>query len=307
MGTKIDMVSIAGSQINLREEGSIDQTSRAAGCCLKKAGLDGSQLGLLVNTGIYRDEHIVEPAVASYILRKIKTGLTEGDSDGTFSFDVNNGGCGLITGIQLVDGFIQSGGIRHGMVVTGDAEPYPGLSNSYRFTAAAAAILLSATDDKSGFLSFRTDTYQQYKDLFESYVSWISWKSRKSRKSRKRKKNILSVRRKENYVDLCVECATQSYIDFLNGAGLAPSDIDLIIPSQCPGEFVSGMRMQLDLGDRIVDVKAENGELHTAGPAFALKKAWGDGRFKQARNVLFLTVGSGITTALALYRNDLNQ
>lgn len=301
MSTKIDMVSIAESQVNLVNEGSIDQTSRAARCCLKKAGLDSSRLGLLINTGIYRDEHIVEPAIASYILGKIKAGLTESDSVGAFSFDVNNGGCGLITGMQLVDGFIQSGGIRHGMVVTGDAEPYPGLSDSYRFAAAAAAILLSATDDKSGFLSFRTDTYPQYKDVFESYVSWISWKSRR--------RNILSVRRKENYADLCVECATQSYIDFLNGAGLAPSDIDLVIPSQCPGEFVSKMRMRLDLGDRIVDMnmKAENGELHTAGSAYALKKAWGDGRFKQARNVLFLTVGSGITTVLALYRNDLNQ
>lgn len=302
------MVAIAGPRFNLIVEGSIHQTSRAAKRCLIKAGLDSSCLGLLINTGVYRDKHIVEPAIASFIQRKISTifvnrshSVPPGDLEGTFSFDVNNGGCGLITGMQLIDGFIHSGRIQQGMVVTGDAEPFRGLSKSFDFAPAAAAIILSAAVDGEGFTRFKTYTFPKYKDAFESHIYGTSWKNK--RKNR----NVLFISEKENYLDLCVECATQSLKNFLSEADLTLPEIDLVISSQSPKGFVSKLKIQCDLADRIVDVDTSKGEIHTAGPAFALEKAWNDGRFEQARNILFLSVGSGITTALALYRNDLKQ
>jgi predicted NBD/HSP70 family sugar kinase len=42
---------------------------------------------------------------------------------------------------------------------------------------------------------------------------------------------------------------------------------------------------------------------HTAGPAFALKKVWDDNRFRNSKNVIFLTIGAGINVSLALYQN----
>jgi len=169
MSAKIDMVDISKYMFNLLGRGSIHLTAKAAKSCLKKAGLNPSCLGLVINTGIYRDKNIIEPAIATFIQRKIgakplllrNNRIACNRSDTTFSFDLNNGGCGLVSALELVNGFVQSGEIRRGMVVTGDAEPFRGLSKSFEFTTAAAAIILSAASDGEGFMKFKTSTFPQ--------------------------------------------------------------------------------------------------------------------------------------------------
>ena len=279
---------------------SLDLATTAALKCLKAARLNPKFLDMLVYTGIYRDEHMVEPAIAALIQKKVGANPVANGNNTTFSFDLNNGGCGLISGMQLVDGFIQSGTIRQGMVVTSDAEPYQNLSQSYRFVPSAGAMILSSADNGTGFKKFKHFTFPQYKNTFESYISWTSLK-----KNRK-KRNVLLVSQKENYLDLCVQCAIESLMEFLHEAQLKLSEIDLIIPSQSPGKFAAKLTAELDLPDKIVDVACSGGELHTAGLAVALEKVIKNGCFEQAKNVVFLTVGSGITTAFALYKNQNN-
>ena len=117
MGSKIEEIALSIPLFNLTRKSAITLSSRAAKRCLKKAGLVPANLGILINTGIYRDSHIAEPAVASLIQRRIGANpvlsgidtICSNNHAGTFSFDLNNGGCGLISGMRLVDGFIQSG------------------------------------------------------------------------------------------------------------------------------------------------------------------------------------------------------
>jgi 3-oxoacyl-[acyl-carrier-protein] synthase-3 len=297
MGTKIEMVALAKPLFNFFRTKAISLAATAAKKSLKKANLNPALLDLLVYTGIYRDEHLVEPAIASLIQKKIGANPISQDGKATFSFDLNNGGCGLVSGMQLVDGFIRSGKIRQGMIVTGDAEPFHNLSNSFNFASAAAAIILSATNNGSGFTRFKTDTFLQYKDAFESHVSWESWKKKGAMR------NVLLINKKENYLDWCVQCTMLSLKNFLKEAKLHLTDIDLILPSQSPGGLISKLKSAIDIADRVVEIDSSGGEIHTAGPAIALEKVWNNGRFKQSRNILFLTVGSGITTGLALYEN----
>ena len=181
------------------------------------------------------------------------------------------------------------------MIVAGDAEPILGKSQSFEFAPAAAAIVLSPGKENEGFAGFKTSTFPQYKNTFESRVAWTSWKNKKQ--------NILFIHKKENYLDQCVECAAQSLEKFLRETSLRLRDIDLLIPSQSPRGFPSRLKKQTGLGDRVIEVDNKRGELHTAGPAIALDSVWSDKRFKEAGNVIFLTVGSGITTAIALYKN----
>jgi len=279
----------------------INLVANASKKCLKKAGTDANLMDMLIYTGIYRDEHIAEPAIASLIQKKIGANPISQNGNATFSFDLNNGGCGLVSGIQLVNGFIRSGKIHQGMIVTGDAEPFHNLSNSFNFAPAAAAIILSATNNGSGFTSFKTYTFPQYKDAFESHVSWKSWKKKQ------KKRNVLSINQKEDYLDLCVQCTILSLKDFLKETQLQLSDIDLILPSQSPIGLISKLNREIDIAGRIIEVESNGGELHTAGPALALEQVWNNDRFKQSQNILFLTVGSGITTALALYQNHSNK
>ena len=135
MGTKIEMVSVSRPWFSFLPGNSIKLTARAACQCLDDTEIDPCDLGLLINTGIYRFKNFGESAIAALIQKKIGANTTpESDSAGsrsTFSFDLNNGGCGWLTGIQIVHESMNTNKISYGMVVTGDSEPFYGLSETY--------------------------------------------------------------------------------------------------------------------------------------------------------------------------------
>lgn len=293
MGTRITGVTISMPLFRFLSRGSIFLTAEAAKKCLRESGIDPAGIGMLINTGVYRHKNTGEPAIAAIIQKKI--GANAGTS---FAFDLNNGGCGWLTAIQIADVRIQTGEIGHGMVVTGDSDPFPGFSEKFHFAPAASAIILSHSDDPGGFSLFRTCSFPEYREEFisKTHYGHLKWKLGK--------RNILTIRQKETYAGNCAEVAAGSLTEFLHEAGIPADQIDLVISSQSPDGFLSEMKTRTGLNDKFVEIP-KNGtlELHTAGPAFALKTAMDDNRFQSARNVLFLTVGSGISVTFALYRN----
>jgi 3-oxoacyl-[acyl-carrier-protein] synthase-3 len=290
MGTTIESVGI--SMPSLFRRGSINLEADAAKDCLNRVGRGPNEVDLIVRAGIYRDKHMVEPATSSFVQRKLgATSFLNGK--GTFSFDLNNGACGLLTGMQVIDGFIRSGKVKFGLVVAGDSEPISGQSEGFDFPAAASAVLLTLGREGEGFTVFKTQTYSQFKDGFGSTVEW----------DENRRKHMLVMKERADYVSHCVECALDSLNAFLGHASVGLRDVDLVIPSQSPKGFVETVKKETGFGEKIIDVANELGNIHTAAIGAALEKAFANGVFRGARNVLFLAVGSGITVSMALYRN----
>jgi len=293
------MVSVSQPWFNLLPGNSINLSKRAACKCIDDSGIDPCDIGLLINTGIYRHKNLGEPAIASLIQKKMGTKATRGANSGkTFSFDLNNGGCGWLTGIQIIEEFINSNQISNGMVVTGDSDPFHGLSEKYYFKSAAAAIILSRSKDSEGFALFRSYSFPDHSEEFVSRTG-------NNNLNRKRNgKNILYVSQKETYLDLCAAHASESLINFLGETGLKLNNTDLIISSQSPAGLISKMKDKIGMKDNFVEIEGPGKKkLHTSGPAFALKKTWDDKRFKRSKHTIFLTVGSGITVSVALYIN----
>ena len=141
MGTKISMVSLSVPYFRFSPGNSISLASEAAKICLGNAGMELSDIGLMISTGVYRYRNTGEPSIASMVQSKImgyrqsrlKSGDSQADERNAFSFDLNQGACGWLAGIQIIDGFIQTGDINHGLVCTGDSEPFRGSSVNYRF------------------------------------------------------------------------------------------------------------------------------------------------------------------------------
>jgi 3-oxoacyl-[acyl-carrier-protein] synthase-3 len=299
MGSRIEAVSAARSGTGLFRKGSVKLAVKAAVACLKKAGRSANELGLIVNTGVCRDDNVCEPAICAFIQEEIGANLGDFSDEGTstFCFDLSNGGCGLLTGIQVVDGFVAAETIALGMVVTSDANPYPRNTEPFDFTAAGAAVLLSRGEKDDGFVAYRTVTFPEYGGMFENRVTWLERDGKKG-------KHILTVRHDEAYASRCVDCAGEVLDGFLDEHGLRVRDIDLLIPSQSPPGFPDGLKKRIGIrGSRMMDVTGEYGNVYTAGPAAALEAAVKRGRFEPAENILFLTVGAGITVSMALYRN----
>ncbi|OFY81659.1 MAG: hypothetical protein A2V46_11715 [Bacteroidetes bacterium RBG_19FT_COMBO_42_7] len=164
--------------------------------------------------------------------------------------------------------------------------------------AAAAAVILDKSDNLKGFLMFRTYTFPEYSEelLSCSFYKKSGW----FRIGR----NILNIKQKESFLDVCVNCSLHSFFNFLDESGMALNEIDLIIPSQSPLGFTGILKKKLGLNGNFIELES-TGEMvfHTAGPAFALKRVWDDKRFRNSKNIVFITIGSGINVSLALYRN----
>jgi 3-oxoacyl-[acyl-carrier-protein] synthase III len=306
MGTIINMVSVSKPFSRFFSGGSIELSAKAAKKCVRDAGIDPCDIGLLINTGIYRYKNFAEPAIAAMIQKRIGANSIKNQKEynninqrkSTFSFDLNNGGCGWLTGIQIADGFLQRGEIKYGMVITGDSDPFNGLSENFKFESAAAAIILSGIDGPVGFSSFRSYSYPEHNKEFisKTYYGFL--------KGKRGKRNILSVRQQETYLNLCIDLTLESLNNFLDETGLRLNEIDLIITSQSPEGFISGLNRNIAFNGSFIEInRSGNKEFHTAGPAFALKKAWDDNHFRTSGNILFLTVGSGISVSFALYKN----
>jgi 3-oxoacyl-[acyl-carrier-protein] synthase-3 len=328
MGTKIEAASTSRPHRRLGGTGAIKLADDAARACLERAGRTAADIDFLINAGVYRDNNIGEPAVASIIQEDIGANpdppLQGGH--GTFSFDVVNGAVGVLTGIHILDGFLTSGAIEVGIVVTSDADPELGsnwdfpfglvgssgrLSRSgspgFPFGAFGGAVLLARGDDESkGFSRFAFATFPEFEHLLKAEVRWEKGPIPRAVADvvpgLEPGRNVLRVEQGAGYAARCSECAMTSIGPFLESAGLSVSDIDLLIPSPTPAGFPDMVSQALGMSaDRVAQVDESFAGVHTAGPIAALEGAMRTGQFPDARNVLFVTVGSGITVGLALY------
>ena len=86
-----------------------DGAAMVAEKTIDAAGIDRSDIGILVNTSVCRD--CVDPSTASIIHRKLDL------SENCVNFDVGNACLGFINGMEMVANLIDSGQTDYGMVV----------------------------------------------------------------------------------------------------------------------------------------------------------------------------------------------
>jgi 3-oxoacyl-[acyl-carrier-protein] synthase III len=263
--------------------------------CLKNSGIDVEHIGMLVNTSIYSENHLGEPALASLIQKKIqfypfRKKLLKNCSDKMFSFDLHSGGGGIIAAIQLLDGFLQTGEIQNGLVVAGDVKPTSGSVANFKYLPGAATIMLSSEPGNKGFESFRTYTFPDFISDLESSINWDSGKFK------------FSVQQKKVFLNNCVSCAMTSIHQFFEEKQLAWEQVDLVMTSHCPTGFNGLLKKETGIKNKMVEISG-NKNFYSAGLLFSLNKVFYTRQFSTAKNILFVTVGAGITVSLSLYKN----
>jgi 3-oxoacyl-[acyl-carrier-protein] synthase III len=301
MGTTIDAVATSRSR-NPFGNRALRLADRAARDCLHDAGRTSGELDVLINAGIYRDKNLAEPALAALIQEDIgaNPGHPPVAGHGTFSFDVDNGACGVLTAAFLLDAFLRSGAIRLGMTVTSDVDP--GRSRGYRFAPVGGALLVGWDDAIPGLGDFQFETFPEHQQLFESRVSWEGRRGLRL-SGRLGGRQVLSVQERRSYASECLGCAQVAIEKYAANHGLVVQDLDLVMASGPSADFPEALadRLAIPTG-RFAQPTNELRGAHTAGPIAALEAARRSGQLEAAQNVLWVAAGAGITVALARYR-----
>jgi len=297
MGTIIEASAIATAHRWPHAPSALKLADAAARSCLERAGRSADEVDLLINAGIYHDKLLNEPAFAALIQEDIGANPDHppGAPHGTFSFDVANGACGLLTGLHVIDGLLAGGTAQLAMVVASDMDPERGVSQGFGFPAVGGAVLLRNDDTRTGFAAFQFATFPEFVELFQSSVEWRE----DARRGVHHGRNVLTVEIADSYADRALECAESTTRQLADAQALDLAEVDLLIATASIPGFADGLAARLGMAAERVASSA-NGLVgaHTAAPAVALESAG----LAASRAALFVSAGAGISVAAALYR-----
>jgi 3-oxoacyl-[acyl-carrier-protein] synthase III len=295
MGTIVEATATATTEDRSGSPSAIELADAAARVCLERAGRGPGDVQVLINAGVYLDRNISEPAIAALIQEDIGANpeIQPGVGQGTLSFDVRNGACGLLTGMYLVDGLLASGTVQCGIVVGGDVDPEPGVSEGFGFPAAAGAVLLSSDDSRPGLTAFKFETFPEFGDEFQSYIAWHE------APGNGQGKNTLTVEIDDDYPAHALVCAESTVRELAAEEGLDLAEIDLLIATASVPDFAAALGQRLGITRaRVASLSDGFAGAHTAAPAIAREPVPPG----TSHTALVVSAGAGITVVAALYR-----
>ncbi len=288
MGTVIERLDVTSGGWRTRHS-ALRLAVLAAKTCLRGAGRDPNDVDLLVNAGIYRERNLGEPALAALIQEDIGANVEDphGDGHGTFSFDIANGTCGVLTALQVVDGFLRSHTIQCALIVASDADPGRGMSEHFPFSPVGAALVCSWAGDGDGFGQFH---WVNHPDDGESFRATVGLGDAR---------NVLrfsgSTTKERQYAAAGAEAARGC----LAKSSLGLDDVDMIVAAPALPGYRAALATQLGVPVERITVAADE-TVHTASLAAALQR--NAGQLPAGARVLLIAAGAGITAGAALYR-----
>ncbi|HZC51758.1 MAG TPA: amino acid adenylation domain-containing protein, partial [Mycobacterium sp.] len=291
---RIDSVGIA-PQGQSTSPSSLRFAVQAATACLDRSSLDRSALGLILHAGVYRDDFLSEPAVASLVAGELGINGEVQFPDGpkTFAFDVLNGAVGFLNACHVAAGMIGAGKAEHAMVVASEVEnntpesgyPRNGISQT------GSAILLSRSDGTDGFGRFLFQHHPEYSGALATY-------------SQQRDGHAvwLQVDRAPNLEAIYLSCIPSAAKELLAAEGLDPSDIAVVFPPHLPAAALDELAAQIGVPrSRFVDLPGETDPFTSSLP-YGLEQTRQRGLARPGDVALILATGSGVEVGCTTYR-----
>ncbi|MEV0948666.1 hypothetical protein [Rhodococcus sp. NPDC049939] len=275
----------------------IEHSSRAARAALEAASIGPEQVGVLINTGIYRDSNMVEPAIAALIQKAAGIGLDYTETDPkSFSFDLMNGACGVLNAVQVASGLLETATTERVLVVSGDTHPSmtgAAAPQGFPYTTAGAAMLLEHTDRPEGFGPVHVDLLDG-EPAVEGFVDMSTMGTTG--------RTAMTVARADDFdvriLDAAVSVATRA----LDGSGIDPATT-VLISSQPTSGFQTALAEKLGIRSLGVDGEPRvAGDTHTAALTLAYHRAVTADGMKDVTSALFVAAGAGPSAAATVYR-----
>ena len=271
--------------------GYIEHAVMAASACLHNSTSGLDEIDLLVNVGNYRDNNLCEPSVAALIQHELGINLNPLKypvQSHTFSFDLMNGACGMLSALQVVDAILNAKGLTRALIVSGDCHPSTKSAEDFPIHHAGAALLLERSSTE-GFSRFAFQTTPS----FEGQSGYLDLDTHKLQS---RYSLSLEDSTDTEHQFSFAQKVIQSHIEQHN---IEPSSTKLLVShhdSSLVNRLSSTLGMTLASGTNSL---LHIGNIHTAGLGFGLHKSIQE---LQQSDVLCVSIGSGITVGCALYR-----
>ena len=304
---RIESLGVSLPRRRLLGWGSHRHAVEAGKRCLAASRYRPSDVRVLVNAGVYRDGHVCEPAIAAYVQHALGVNV---DFHGrrTLSFDLLNGGVGMLNAAHLLVSQMHAGEIQVGMVVASDANPDRRPDPGSAVAASGAALLLDLSPrNGAGFGAFAFVTREESADLYTAVVSLKEPRGKLLIRRRVELEELprgkLLIRRRVELEEAFLAGAAATAKAVLERDGLRPEDVDLVVPSQVSASFLARLPGALGLPrEKVADYASVLPDTPTTSVFLAFDRARAEGALGPGRTALLLACGSGVTVGAATYR-----
>jgi 3-oxoacyl-[acyl-carrier-protein] synthase III len=295
MATVLEAVGVAVGR-PWHRRGARRLADTAAARALSRAGRAADDIDLLLNAGLYHDRILGEPALAALIQEDIGANPEDPHEGrhGTFSFDVANGSCGMLTGLQVADGFLRAGTIRHALVVASDADPGRRLAPGFPFAPVGAAILCGWRPGREGIVGFR---FGAPPDGGDDPVGG----GLRATLGLARRRNTLAVEETPTFAASAGTWAAEVAAELVADHGLTAGEVDLVVANPLVPDFLHALRACLGVAPGRLAAPPGNQRVHTAALGVALEPVIGEHRH-EGKTVLLVSAGAGPIAGAALLR-----
>jgi amino acid adenylation domain-containing protein len=288
---RIASIGIAPADV---EPSTLDLLQAAAENCLAASSYQRGDIDLLMFAGVYRDDFLSEPAVASLLAGKLRINddIESPTDKKTFALDIFNGAVGTLNACYAAMGMMRAGRFKNALVtaseVENNRERHPEMLLGIEETG--SALLLDASPDgQTGFGNFvfkyATDYLDAYRVQIHRYNGRIAL-------------NIQKDARIENCYLACIQEAVQ---ELLRLEQLDMSNIKLVLPPQFSSEFISRLGDTLGIErTKLVDAQAKH-DPFTSSLAYTLRHVQERGLAQPGDIGLIVSAGSGIQVGCAIY------
>lgn len=257
---------------------------------------DGAEPDLILNASALPRQAL--PDTSTFLQRAL--GMS-----GVASHSVNASCLSFLVALHAAAAYIASGAHRRVLIVSADfgtrgrdwAEPESAalLGDG----AAAAVVEPTPPGEASAMLSWRMSTWPEGADLTE--VRGAGLRCHPNDPATRPEDNLFHMKGPAVY-RLALRHVPVVTRQAIADAGLAPEDVDLVVPHQASGP---GLTLLPRLGfppQKIVNVVSEYGNCVAASLPMALAIAESEGRLRRGQNVLLIGTGAGFAVAAAVLR-----
>jgi 3-oxoacyl-[acyl-carrier-protein] synthase-3 len=287
---RLESLGVSLPRRHLLPWGSLRHAVAAGRHCLRQSRHHPADVRVLVNSGVHRDRHTCEPAMAVYIQHKLGINI-EFQGRRTLAFDLLNGGCGMLNAVQVLWALMQSGDIQIGMAlaseVNSDRHPDP----AYTYPASGAALLLDISPQRDvGFGNFAFHTRGEFADLYTSVVDLGV------------KRGRIRLQRRAELEDAYLSMAAAVVDDVLTRDGLRREEIDFVVPAQISPTFLGRLPEASGFPpEKLADFTASLPDTLSTSLFLALHHSLAIRPPQRGEKALLLACGSGVTVAAATY------
>ena len=291
---RIESVGIVPAGITGRMS-SIELVKNAATNCLVNSSYSCGDIDLLVFTGIYRSEYILEPAFAALLAGELDMNASTPATDNkkTLAFDIFNGAVGFLNACFVAQEMISAKSCNTAMIVAAEYENNYGNSSEslMDFCETGSAFILDATPSANkGFSRFLFNYDLKSQDAYTTYYKTSEADS------------FLKIERDADLDKLYIKCILPAILELLQLERLDLNKINIVFPPQISPGFISGLSKALGIPlDKFMNVVGEGPDLFSSSLPYAFEYAQKKQLTRPGDTGLMISVGSGLQVGCAIY------